>query len=464
MGIHHVDRLMTAERNLELQTEIVSNARAFVGTYGGLAYLATFYGVPSIAFYSTQAELLPAHMDVWWRLSRLMGVPASAIDTRATDVLRTVLDRSLMVALIASCAWSTRSVPRDARIAADVSCCDRLGVGVARGRCRAEEGRRAGRKAAGPTNSAWSRRWRRAPGAWPSASIASSSGIADTGRTRRRPRCHGPHRTAAKDRRQRRCARASRLPERRLPGTQALLARRFRGLSQHEEDGITVALFDRIGAATHRFVEIGAGVNGGNSGFLAKECGWTGADDRDRRRPRREPAATIRAGRVRRRGAGHARERQRRWWTTNGCRRRRRPAQHRHRRHRLLGVGARSPPAGPASSSSNTIRSLGADRAIAIPYDPQFNRHTFDVPRAAYYGASLPALVKLGARKGYRLVLVEPRGVNAFFVRDDIASRPSAAVVSTTCRLRPRRRRGLRTRRHFPAPRSRRTRRWLMIQ
>ena len=91
MGIHHVDRLMTAERNLEVQSEIVSNARAFVGTYGGLAYLATFYGVPSIAFYSSHAELLPSHMDVWWRLSRLMGVPASALDTRATDLLRTVL-------------------------------------------------------------------------------------------------------------------------------------------------------------------------------------------------------------------------------------------------------------------------------------------------------------------------------------------------------------------------------------
>jgi hypothetical protein len=90
-GIHHVDRLMTAERNLEVQTEIVSNARAFVGTYGGLAYLATFYGVPSFAFYSSHAELLPAHMDVWWRVSKMMGVPASAIDTMATDVLRTAL-------------------------------------------------------------------------------------------------------------------------------------------------------------------------------------------------------------------------------------------------------------------------------------------------------------------------------------------------------------------------------------
>ena len=82
MGVHHVDHLMTPERNLELQTRIISNARAFVGTYGGLAYLAPFYGVPSFAFYSTEAELVPAHLDIGWRLSRLMGVPASA-STRA---------------------------------------------------------------------------------------------------------------------------------------------------------------------------------------------------------------------------------------------------------------------------------------------------------------------------------------------------------------------------------------------
>jgi hypothetical protein len=72
---------------------------------------------------------------------------------------------------------------------------------------------------------------------------------------------------------------------------------------------------------------------------------------------------------------------------------------------------------------------LGADRAVAIPYDPQFDRHRFEVPRDAYYGASLPALTKLGARKGYRLVLVEPRGVNAFFVRDDLAHDFPAALV-----------------------------------
>jgi len=64
---------------------------------------------------------------------------------------------------------------------------------------------------------------------------------------------------------------------------------------------------------------------------------------------------------------------------------------------------------------------FGTDRAVTIPYDPHFNRREFEVPRAAYYGASLQALAKLGARKGYRLALLEPRGVNAFFVREDLA-------------------------------------------
>lgn len=206
----------------------------------------------------------------------------------------------------------------------------------------------------------------------------------------------------------------------RLPEPQALLSRRFRGLSQHEEDGITVALFDRVGATTRRFVEIGAGVNGGNSGFLAKECGWTGvmleidAGRAASLRRRFAPAVTIVEARVTRENINEL-------VTTNGC-------------------------AGDVDLLSIDIDGIdywvwehlsacrprvviveynpffGADRAIAIPYNAQFNRHAFDVPRAAYYGASLPALVKLGARKGYRLALLEPRGVNAFFVRDDIAT------------------------------------------
>lgn len=56
----------------------------------------------------------------------------------------------------------------------------------------------------------------------------------------------------------------------------SLLARRFNLNSQNEEDGMTLALLEEIGAPTHSFVEIGSGTHGGNSGFLAEEFGWRG--------------------------------------------------------------------------------------------------------------------------------------------------------------------------------------------
>lgn len=91
-GVHHVAHLMTPERNLDVQTAIISRARAFVGTYGGLAYVAPFYGVPSFGFYSNESELVPAHLDVGWRLGRTVGMPATAVDTRGADLLRLILD------------------------------------------------------------------------------------------------------------------------------------------------------------------------------------------------------------------------------------------------------------------------------------------------------------------------------------------------------------------------------------
>ena len=91
-GVYRVDRLMMLEQNLEVQTEIISHARAFVGTYGGLAYVGPFYGVPSISFYSTESELVPAHVDVSWRLGQAMGVPVSVIHTHMAGLLHTMLD------------------------------------------------------------------------------------------------------------------------------------------------------------------------------------------------------------------------------------------------------------------------------------------------------------------------------------------------------------------------------------
>ncbi len=52
-----------------------------------------------------------------------------------------------------------------------------------------------------------------------------------------------------------------------------------------------------------------------------------------------------------------------------------------------------------------------------------------------YYGASLTALTRLNARKGYRLVAVEPAGVNAFFLRHDVAPHVPACDPSRAYRL-----------------------------
>jgi hypothetical protein len=89
-GVYRVDHLMSPQRNLELQTRIIANARAFVGTYGGLAYVAPFYGVPSVGFYSQESDLMPAHLDVGWRLGRDMNAPLAALDAKNADLLRTL--------------------------------------------------------------------------------------------------------------------------------------------------------------------------------------------------------------------------------------------------------------------------------------------------------------------------------------------------------------------------------------
>jgi len=62
--IHSIDRLMTPRNNLEIQTKVISRARAFVGTYGGLSYLAPMYGVTSLAFFSHREKFSPQHLEL----------------------------------------------------------------------------------------------------------------------------------------------------------------------------------------------------------------------------------------------------------------------------------------------------------------------------------------------------------------------------------------------------------------
>jgi hypothetical protein len=63
--------------------------------------------------------------------------------------------------------------------------------------------------------------------------------------------------------------------------------------------------------------------------------------------------------------------------------------------------------------------SLGPEEDLVALYDPDFDRFRLH-PRGWYHGASLAALTRLGAERGYALVGCESAGVNAFFVRKDL--------------------------------------------
>jgi hypothetical protein len=68
----------------------------------------------------------------------------------------------------------------------------------------------------------------------------------------------------------------------------------------------------------------------------------------------------------------------------------------------------------------NASLGAGAGRSITTPYDPYFNRYAKH-STGFYHGASLTALTRLAEEKGYILAGCESAGVNAFFVRADIA-------------------------------------------
>lgn len=63
---------------------------------------------------------------------------------------------------------------------------------------------------------------------------------------------------------------------------------------------------------------------------------------------------------------------------------------------------------------------FGPERALTVPYRADFRWRYNRFPDILYHGASLAALAKLGAQKGYFLAGCESCGVNAFFVRNDV--------------------------------------------
>jgi hypothetical protein len=195
-----------------------------------------------------------------------------------------------------------------------------------------------------------------------------------------------------------------------------LTLRRFGTDSQNGEDGMLLALLAAGGAPTPTFAEIAAGTNGGNSGFLARELGWSGLMVDGSEENVEELRLRFNSPRVRIVRAVVTREN----------------VDELLRSHELEGemgllsididgndlwvweaVEAVSPRI--VIVEYNAL--FGPTRSVAVPYDSERSYQ----PGGVYYGASLRALTTVSARKGYRLVAVEPRGSNAFFLRADVA-------------------------------------------
>ena len=78
---------------------------------------------------------------------------------------------------------------------------------------------------------------------------------------------------------------------------------------------------------------------------------------------------------------------------------------------------------------------LGSEESWTVPYDPHFKASDYPMMNGwlpTFCGASLLALVRLGERKGYRLVGSNSLCFNAFFVRSDLGVEflPTATVES----------------------------------
>ena len=72
---------------------------------------------------------------------------------------------------------------------------------------------------------------------------------------------------------------------------------------------------------------------------------------------------------------------------------------------------------------------FGAKRAVTIPYDPAWTRFKVHYS-GVYFGASIKALEKLGAKKGYALVAVNQTGANLFFVKKDLLNEKVKAAMA----------------------------------
>jgi hypothetical protein len=87
-GVHVIDAHSDPASNLERQTRILQAANGFIGTYGGFAYLAPFYGVRSLSFFSKRQAFKAHHLELADRVfDRLLPGGFLAMDRQAAGLV-----------------------------------------------------------------------------------------------------------------------------------------------------------------------------------------------------------------------------------------------------------------------------------------------------------------------------------------------------------------------------------------
>jgi hypothetical protein len=76
---------------------------------------------------------------------------------------------------------------------------------------------------------------------------------------------------------------------------------------------------------------------------------------------------------------------------------------------------------------------FASDQSLTIPYDPAFRIAEASIHADGYFGASLPAFVKLAKDKGYRLVGANSPNTNAVFIKNGTGENYFPEVAAESC-------------------------------
>ena len=92
-NVYDLSRLidMTPLTNLAVQSSVIAGAKAYIGTYGGLAQGAMRWGVPTYCLYDQFGQTSPHHLLLSQALSLQTGVPFVAGTPKQMDAMAEVL-------------------------------------------------------------------------------------------------------------------------------------------------------------------------------------------------------------------------------------------------------------------------------------------------------------------------------------------------------------------------------------